>query len=319
MTPSLFITGKIPAEGIDYLRAEGFAVEMNEEDRVLAPEELSQRCRGKDGLLCLLTDTLDRGFLKRNTHLKGIANMAVGYNNIDVEAAAELGIPVTNTPGVLTEATAELSWALLLATARRVPEAERYLRAGKFKSWGPLLMTGGGLDQKTLGIVGAGRIGTAVGLRSKGFGMDVIYTDPVENPVLEKEVGAERVEIDTLLERADFASLHVLLNEKTRHLIGKRELVMMKETAYLINVSRGPVVDEAALAAALQAGEIAGAGLDVFEEEPRVHPALLRQENAVLLPHIGSATIEARTRMATMAAANLTAMLKGEKPPNRVN
>ena len=319
MSLSVFITRKIPLEGIEMLREEGFSVEVNEEDRVLSRKELEEGCRGKDGLLCLLTDRIDRDFLKQNSHLKGIATMAVGYNNIDIEAAAELGIPVSNTPGVLTEATAELSWALILATARRVPEADRYLRAGKFKSWGPLLMTGGGLDQKTLGIVGAGRIGTAVGLRSKGFGMNVIYTDPVENTVLEKEVGAERVELDTLLKRADFVTLHVLLNEKTRHLIGKRELGLMKETAYLINVSRGPVVDEAALADALEKGEIAGAGLDVFEEEPRVDPLLLRQENAVLLPHIGSATIETRTRMATMAAANLAAMLKGEKPPNRIN
>ena len=319
MKTTVFVSRKIPRAGIDILEEAGMAVEVNPEDRVLTAEELMVGCRGKDGLLCLLTDTIDRAFLKKMSQLKGIANMAVGYNNIDVNAAAERGIPVSNTPGVLTEAAADLTWALLVATARRLSEAERYLRAGEFTGWGPLLFLGGDLPGRTLGIIGAGRIGTAVGVRSQGFRMKIIYTDPNRNMVLEEELDGRRVELDTLLAQSDFITLHVPLTEKTRHLIGTRELNRMKKTAYLINTSRGPVVDEEALVEALQSGEIAGAGLDVFEKEPHIHPGLLSLPSAVLLPHIGSATIETRTRMAEMAARNLVAMMKGERPPDCVN
>lgn len=319
MKKTIFVSRRIPQAAIDILEKAGFDVEVNPEDRVLTAEELVASCRGKDGLLCLLTDTIDRDFIDQMPGLKGIANMAVGYNNIDVQAAAEKGIPVSNTPGVLTEATADLAWALLMAASRRLPEAERYLRAGKFTAWGPMLFMGGDLNGRILGIIGAGRIGTAVGVRARGFGMTIIYTDPEKNKILEEETGARSVDLDTLLKESDFITLHVLLTDETRHLIGRRELRRMKQTAYLINTSRGPVVNEEALVEALQSEEIAGAGLDVFEKEPHIHPGLLSLPNVVLLPHIGSATIETRTKMATIAAENLTAMMKGERPPNQVN
>jgi len=318
MKTTIFISQPIPRAGIEMLEEAGLNVEINPEDRVLTKEELLDGCRGKDGLLCLLTDTIDREFIDQMSQLKGIAIMAVGYNNIDVVAAAEKGIPVTNTPGVLTNATADLAWALLMATARRLPEAERYLRSGEFKNWGPLLFLGGDLSGSTLGIIGAGRIGTAVGLRSTGFGMKIVYTDPAENPILD-ELGGRRIELNSLLQEADYITLHVPLTGDTKRLIGRRELKLMKDTAYLINTSRGPVVDEEALVEALQSGTIAGAGLDVFEKEPHIHPALLSLPNAVLLPHIGSATIETRTKMAVMAAENLVAMMRGEVPENQVN
>lgn len=318
MKTTIFISRRIPKGGIEILENAGLTVEINPEDRVLTREELLSGCRGKDGLLCLLTDTIDREFIGQMGQLKGIATMAVGYNNIDIAAAARKGIPVSNTPGVLTAATADLAWALLMATARRLPEAERYLRAGEFKNWGPMLFLGGDLRGRTLGIVGAGRIGTEVGLRSRGFGMNIIYADPEKNRVLEEELGGRRVDLNTLLKESDYLTLHLPLNEETRRLIGRPEFKLMKETAYLINTSRGPVVDEDALVEALQTGMIAGAGLDVFEKEPHIHPVLLSLPNAVLLPHIGSATIETRTRMATMAAQNLVAMMRGETPENQV-
>jgi lactate dehydrogenase-like 2-hydroxyacid dehydrogenase len=317
--PAVFVSRRVPDEAIRTLRRAGLSVAVNPRDRVLSPDELIRRCRGKDGLLCLLSDTIDRSFLDAVPSLRGIALMAVGFDNVDVAATTGRGIPVSNTPGVLTDATADLTWALLLAVARRIPESERFLRRGKFQAWGPMLFLGGDLRGKTLGIVGAGRIGTAVGLRSRGFGLKVIYTDGKRNRVLEKELGARRVSLPVLLKTADYLTLHVPLSPDTRRLIGTRELKRMKKTACLINTSRGPVVDEAALARALQRREIAGAGLDVFENEPRVHPGLLALENAVLLPHIGSATIETRTKMAVMAAENLVAMMRGERAPNCVN
>jgi len=315
----VFFSRRVPEEAERTLERAGIRVAVNPRERVLAPDELIRRCRGKDGLLCLLSDTIDRSFLAASPSLRGIALMAVGFNNVDVAAATARGIPISNTPGVLTDATADLAWGLLLALARRIPESERFLRRGKFKVWGPMLFLGGDLQGKTLGIVGAGRIGTAVGLRSRGFGLKVIYTDGKRNRVLEKELGARRVSLPVLLKTADYITLHVPLSPETRHLIGARELKRMKKTACLINTSRGPVVDEAALARALQRREIAGAGLDVFENEPRVHPGLLTLENAVLLPHIGSATIETRTKMAVMAAENLVAMMRGKRAPNCVN
>lgn len=315
----VFISRALPQAGIDILVTEGLQVEINPQDRVLSPDELSFSCRGKDGLLCFLTDTVDRKFLDEATALKGIANMAVGFDNIDIKAATERGIPVSNTPGVLTDATADLTWALLLAVARRIPEAERYLRAGKFENWGPMLFLGGELRRKTLGIIGAGRIGTAVGLRARGFGMKVIYSDPVVNKTLEEAVNARKSGRESLLKESDYVTLHVPLNNKTEHLIGREELGLMKKTSYLINTSRGAVVDEAALVDALRTGALAGAGLDVFEREPLLHPGLLDLSNVVLLPHIGSATTETRTKMAEIAANNLVAMLRGRIPPDCVN
>ncbi len=318
MSAKVFVSRPIPEPGLESLKQAGLRVEVNPEDRVLTSEELVRFCRGKEGLLCLLTDAIDRAFLDQVPDLKSVATMSVGYNHIDLEAAAEKGIGVSNTPGVLTDATAELTWALLLAVARRIPEAARFLRGGEFTGWGPMLFLGTELYGKTLGIVGAGRIGTAVGLRAAAFGMKVIYSDPRRNRELEKRTRAEPAELDRLLAESDFASLHVPLTEETRGLIGRGELRRMKKSAFLINVSRGAVVDEEALAEALREQEIAGAGLDVYEKEPHVHPGLLTLKNVVLLPHIGSATVETRTRMAVMAGEDLAAMLAGRPPANPV-
>jgi glyoxylate reductase len=250
--------------------------------------------------------------------LKIISNYAVGFNNIDLEAAEKRGIVVTNTPGVLTDATADLAWALLFATARRIAESDAYLRTGSWTGWDPSLMLGVDITGTTLGIVGAGRIGASFAMKSTGFSMKVVYTDDTPDETLEKDLGAERLSLDELLRVSDFISLHVPLLPATRHLIGERELRLMKPTAILINTSRGPVVDEAALAHALDKGIIRGAGLDVYEFEPAVNPKLLKQKNAVLLPHIASATNTTREKMAHMAVENLTAFIKGEEPPNRV-
>ncbi len=318
MPASVFVSRPIPEPGLDALKKAGLQAEVNPEDRVLTSEELVRFTRGKDGLLCLLTDTIDRAFLEQVPGLKAVSTMSVGYNHIDLEAASEKGIGVSNTPGVLTDATAELTWALLLAVARRIPEAARFLRGGEFTGWGPMLFLGTELHGKTLGIVGAGRIGTAVGLRAAAFGMKVVYLDPRRNRELEKRTRAEPIGLDRLLAASDFVSLHVPLTEETRCLIGRGELRRMKKSAFLINVSRGAVVDEEALAEALRENEIAGAGLDVYEKEPHVHPGLLTLKNVVLLPHIGSATVETRTRMAVMAAEDLAAILAGRPPANPV-
>lgn len=319
MEPRALISQPIPSAGIDLLRREGIGFDLNRDDRVLPKGELISRLQGKEWLLCLLTDRIDASVIAAAPSLKGIANCAAGYDNIDLVAARERGIIVSNTPGVLTETTADLTWALILAVARRIPEADRFTRAGLFKGWGIDLMLGADAHGKTLGIVGAGRIGTAVALRARGFGMKVLYCSPGVNAVLERELGAARVDLETLLGESDFVSLHVPLTPETRHLIGERELALMKGSAFLINTSRGAAVDEAALARALREKRIAGAGLDVYEEEPRLCEGLRDLDNAVLLPHVGSASFETRSRMAEMAALNLIAMARGERPPNRVD
>ncbi|MBM4081170.1 MAG: D-glycerate dehydrogenase, partial [Planctomycetes bacterium] len=280
---------------------------------------LLKNVKGRDGVLCLLTDTIDAEVLDAAKGAKIFANYAVGFNNIDVKAATERGILITNTPGVLTDATADMAWALLFSAARRIVEGDKYTRAGKFKGWSPMLFLGGDITGKTLGIVGAGRIGAAMARRSVGFKMKVLYCDPTRNEELERELGAKQVDMPTLLKESDFVSVHVLLTPATRHLIGEKELGMMKPTAYLINTSRGPVVDEAALVKALEEKKIAGAGLDVYEDEPKLKPGLAKLPNAVIPPHIASATIWTRGKMAEMAATNLVAALKGERPPNLVN
>lgn len=294
--------------------------QVNSSDLKYTKQELMQHLADKEGVICLLTDSIDGGVINASRMLKVIANVAVGYDNIDVNAATRRGILVTNTPGILTETTADLAWALLMATARRLVEADKYLRAGKWREWGINLMLGGDIYGKNLGIVGLGRIGKAVARRARGFDMRILYYDPVRaDATIEKERGITYAELETLLRQSDFVTLHLPLTQSTHHLIGERELSMMKPTAYLINTSRGPIVDEAALALALQRGTIAGAGLDVFEREPQVEESLLQLDNAVLLPHIASASVATRTRMATMAAENLIAALKGEMPPNPVN
>jgi len=262
---------------------------------------------GADALLCLLTDRIDARFLEGARHLRIVANMAVGTDNVDLAAAARLGIPISNTPDVLTDATADLAFALLLAAARRLAWADRFVRGGGFVGWKPDVGIGLDVTGRTLGIVGAGRIGRAVAERARGFRMEVLFHSR-----------SGGVPLDELLARSDFVSLHVPLSAKTRHLIGARELASMKKTAVLVNTARGPIVDEAALVHALRSGQIAAAGLDVFEHEPALAPGLGDLPQVVLAPHVGSATIATRDRMAEVAALNVIAALRGEPIPNRV-
>lgn len=320
MTFNVYVTRELPKAALDFLRENTDTMDLNPDDRFLTPEEFVANIRGRDGVLCTLNNRIDAEVMDAVPTVKVFANFAVGYNNIDVPAATERKVVITNTPGVLTDATADLTWALMLATARRVVEADEFMRSGKFKSWAPLMYLGGDVTGRTLGIVGAGRIGAAVGLRAKGFGMNVLYTtSSSRSRELEQEVSARRVPLEELLRESDFVSIHVPLSEDTAHLVGTRELEMMKPTAYLINTARGPIVDETALVDALQRNVIAGAGLDVFEDEPAMKPGLAELKNVVIIPHIGSATTGTRTKMAMMAAENLLAVLKGERPPNPVN
>jgi len=314
----VFVTRKIPEPGLEILRKE-FEMEVNPYDRVLLKEEIIKGLKGKDGLLCLLTDPIDADVINSEPKLKMISSYAVGYNNIDAKTATKRGIPVSNTPGVLTDATSDMTWALLFSVARRIVEADKFTRAGRFKGWGPMLMHGQDVTNKTLGVVGAGRIGTAFALKSKGFNMNVLYVDEKKNETLEKEVNAKKVTFDELLKKSDFISLHVPLIPSTHHLIGEKEIKMMKKNAVLINTSRGPVVDEQALVFALKEKQIFGAGLDVYEHEPEITEELKKLDNVIIQPHSASATIETRTKMAIMAAENMVAGLKGEIPNNCVN
>jgi glyoxylate reductase len=270
------------------------------------------------GIITLLSVKIDAPLLDRAPKLKVVSNVAVGYDNVDVPECTRRGVMVTNTPDVLTDATADLAWALLLGAARRVAEGDRYVRAGKFKRWDFYLMRGVDFAGKTLGIVGGGRIGQAVARRGRGFGMSIVYTSREPKPGFERE-GARRAGLEDLLRTSDFVSVHVPLSKRTVHMIGARELALMKRTAVLVNTARGPVVDEAALAKALKAGRIFAAGLDVYEKEPAVHPGLLKLDNVVLLPHVGSATEGARLGMVETAHRNCLAALRGEVPPNLVN
>ena len=285
-------------------------------DRPLSKPELLAAIAGKVGVLSTLADTIDAEVFDAAPELKVVANYAVGYNNIDLVVARERGIVVTNTPGVLTDATADLTWALILGACRRLGEGERLMREGRWTGWAPTQLLGADVAGATLGIVGMGRIGRAVARRAAGFGMGVLYT--ARHPEPEADPAWRMLPLGTLLAESDIVSLHVPLTAETRHLIGARELSSMKPTAYLINTARGPVVDEAALAAALHARTIAGAGLDVYEQEPTVHPALLACENTLLLPHLGSATTATRERMGRIAADNLLAVLEGRTPPHPV-
>src|SRR5579872_759940 len=320
MARNVYVTRVIPQPGIDLLR-DNASVEVNESDQPLTADQLREKASLQDALVTLLTDRIDRAVLEagRGT-LKIVANVAVGYDNIDVPAATECGVMVTNTPGVLTETTADFAWALLMATARRIPEGDRFLRAGRYHGWGIMMLLGQDVYERTLGIVGFGRIGQAVAWRAAGFRMHILYYDPViQADDFAASVGARRVDLDTLLRESDFVSVHTPLTEETHHLIGAEQLSAMKRDAVLVNTSRGPVVDEAALAAALKSGTIAAAGLDVYENEPAVDPGLLECENAILTPHIASASVATRTRMATMAAENVIAALDGARPPTLLN
>ena len=291
----IFVTRKIPEPGLDLLRKE-YELEIYKYDRVPTKEEIIKGLKGKEGLLCLLTDPIDRDVIYSEPKLKMIASYAVGYNNIDIQAATKRGIPVSNTPDVLTGTTAEMAWALLFSVARRIVEGDRFTRAGKFTGWAPMLMLGQDVSNKTLGIIGAGRIGTAFALRSKGFNMNVLYVDERQNTILERELGAKKVSFDDLIKRSDYISVHVPLVPSTRHLIGEKELQMMKENAVIINTSRGPVIDEKALAKALKEKWIFGAGLDVYEHEPSIEKELLKLDNVVLQPHSASATTKHELR-----------------------
>jgi len=314
----VYVSRPIPEPGLELLRA-SCDVEVKPTDELVPREELLEKVKGRDALLCLLTEEIDAEIIETGTDLKIIANYAVGYNNVDVESATRHDIWVSNTPGVLTNTTADMAWALMFAVGRRIPEADRFTRAGEYKGWSATMLLGGDIYGKTLGIIGVGRIGAAVAMRSAGFNMRVLYSDVRSNKELEREVGAEKVDMDTLLKESDFVSVHVPLMPETRRLIGRRSLAMMKSTAYLINTSRGPVVHEAALAEALKNGVIAGAGLDVYEYEPEINPDLRKLDNVVLTPHTASGSVETRSKMATMAAENVLAALDGRTPPNAVN
>jgi glyoxylate reductase len=310
MPEKVLVTREIPEAGLRPL--EGFDVTVLSE-RPPERGELLEAVRGANGILPTVTEKMDAEVMDAaGDGLKVIANMAVGYDNIDVEAATQRGIVVTNTPEVLTETTADTAFMLLLAAARRLGEAERFLRAGKWDAWGPKQLLGPDVWGKKLGLVGLGRIGHAVARRTSGFQMEVLYYDQYRNEAAERELGARYLELDDLLRESDFVSVHTPLTPETRHLISERELGLMQPTSVLVNASRGPVVDEAALAEALENERIFAAGLDVYEEEPEVHPRLLELENVVLAPHIGSASIETRDKMATLAAENLRAVLSGE-------
>jgi len=314
----IFVTRKIPEPGLDFLR-KYHEIEVNPQGRVISKKEIIQGLKGKDGLLCLLTDIIDKEIIESEPNLKMIANYAVGYNNIDVKTATKHKIPVSNTPDVLTDTTAEMAWALLFSVARRIVEADRFTRQGKFKGWAPMLMHGQDVTGKTLGVIGTGRIGTAFALKSKGFKMNILYYDQVKNKKIEEELFAKKVELDRLLKESDFISLHVPLLPATHHLIGEKQLKMMKKTSILINTSRGPIVDEQALVKALKNNWIFGAGLDVYEHEPQINKELLKLDNVILQPHSASATTETRTKMAIIAAENIITGLKGEIPPNCIN
>ena len=322
---NVYVTRRIPEAGLDVLRAGVGRMDVNPDDRVLGREALLRAVKGRDGVLCLLTDRIDAGVFEAAKGAKIFSNYAVGFDNVDLAAASKRGILVTNTPGILTETTADMAWALIFATARRIAEGDRFVRAGKFSGWGPMMLLGGDVHGKTLGIVGFGRIGAAVARRAAGFGMRDLKAEAGDGRAEgDSAAAAKRADLDALLRESDFVSLHVPLipgppPKGTRHLISARSLALMKPTACLVNTSRGPVVDEAALADALKAGRIFAAGLDVYEQEPEVHPALLACENAVLLPHLGSATVETRARMAVVAAENLLAGLQGKRPPNLLN
>jgi len=319
MKKKILVTGRLP-DNIMASLSKKFEAEVNLEDKPFNRQKLLDGIKDKDGLLSMITDNVDEDVLRRANRLKMIAQFGVGYNNIDVIAATKWGIPVSNTPGVLTDATAELAFALILAISRRLVEGDRMTREGRFSWWAPMLFLGREVTGKTLGVIGMGKIGKAVAQRAKCFRMPILYHNRSRmSKSEEKELMAKYVDMKTLLSRSDFISLHVPLSEETRHLIGSHQLSLMKPTAYLINTSRGPVVNEKALLKALRRKEIGGAGLDVYEDEPALTPGLAELDNVILLPHVGSGTLETRFRMADMAARNLIAGLSGKVPPNLVN
>lgn len=323
----VFVTRLIPQAGLDLLEKAGASLTIHQRDEEAGVERaaLLDGVRSHDVLLPLLTEPIDREVMEANPDLLGIAQMAVGYNNIDVAVATELGLPVANTPGVLTEATADFTWAMLMAIARRIPESHNYMVGGRYKIWGPNLLLGGDIgtgpdgERKVLGIIGYGRIGEAVARRATGFDMRILAHDPFARELIDQDEKVTWAEFDELLEQSDYVSLHPPLTPDTHHLIDAAALARMKDTAYLINAARGPIIDETALVEALRSNSIAGAALDVFEDEPAMKPGLAELPNAALFPHIASATYATRSRMATMAAENALAHLEKRPAPNVVN
>lgn len=318
--PKVYVTREFPERGLKVIK-ENLDAEVWPEYAPPPKKLIIDKAKNVDALATLLSDKIDAEVFDAAPKLKIVSQMAVGFDNIDVKEATKRGIYVTNTPEVLTDTTADFAWALLMVVARRVVEADKYVRTGQWKvGWHPMMMQGRDVYGSTVGIVGAGRIGYGVAERAKGFKMKILYYDVIPRPEMEKALGAKRVEFDELLKESDFISVHVPLMKQTYHLVNAEKLKLMKKTAFLINNSRGPVVDEKALYQALKAGKIAGAGLDVFEQEPTpVDNPLLKLENVVVAPHISSASYETRSRMAEMVAENLVAFFKGERPPNLVN
>jgi glyoxylate reductase len=317
--PSVFVSRVIPDEGLSLLRSR-FETTVWPHDRPPTRDELIRECRGKDALVCLLTEKVDAALLAAVPTVRIVANVAVGFDNLDVAAGTDAGVVMTNTPGVLDETTADMAFALLMAAARRIVEGDRLMRGGGWGGWGIMQLLGHDVHHATLGIVGFGRIGRAVAKRASGFSMTVLYADAFPAPPeVEAELHVARVSMDELLARSDFVSLHVPLMKETHHLIDAAALRKMKKTALLVNTSRGPVVEEAALVDALRDGIIAGAGLDVYEFEPRVSPELLSLDNVVVLPHIASASHATRGKMAEVAARNVIAFFDGAKPPTALN
>lgn len=315
----VFVTSIIPEIGIKILKKNGIEVIQYKNYLPIKKDELIKKAKGCDALLCLLSNKIDKEIIDALPELKIISNYAVGFNNIDVEHATQKKIWVTNTPDVLTDATADLAFALLLACARRIVEADQFTRKGKFKIWQSDLMLGKDLKNKTIGIIGAGRIGQAFGKRTTGFGMKILYYDKKRIPEFEKITGAKFTSLKQLLKKSDFISIHTPLNKETYHLIDKEEFDTMKDGAILINTARGEVVNEKELVNALKSGKLFAAGLDVYEFEPKITKDLLKMKNVVLLPHIGSATVETRNKMAELAASNIVRVLKGKNPLTPVN
>jgi glyoxylate reductase len=317
--PRIVVTRVLPGQAVQRLRAAGDVL-LHEEDRAPTRQELLSHVKDADALLCLITERIDDEVFDAAPRLRIVSNYAVGVNNIDISAATRRRILVTNTPNVLTETTADFTWALILAVCRRLGEGERLVRAGEWTGWSPMQLLGSDVHGKTLGIIGFGRIGQAVARRAAGFGMPVqYYSRQPADPAVERLLNARAVALDELLREADIVSIHVPLTAETQHLIDAERLGLMKPSAFLVNTARGPIVDEAALVQALRNGVIAGAGLDVFEREPELEDGLVDLPNSVLAPHLGSASVEARTAMADLAAENLISALAGRRPPHPVN
>ena len=319
LKPNIYVTRRLPDEIIRSLETR-YHVEVNPEDRPLNRQELLEAVKGRDGVICLLTDTInDEVYASAGPQCKIFANYGVGFNHIDISAATRRGIFISNTPDVLTDATADMAWALLLAVARRIVEGDKFNRQQKFQGWGPMFMLGMEVSGKTVGIIGPGRIGTAFAKRASGFNMKILYTGNKRREDFEQKTGGQFVDMETLLKQSDFVSLHVPLTEYTYHLIGEKELQLMKKTAILVNTARGPVIDEKALVQALKNGDIWGAGLDVLEREPLLEPGLIDLDNVVIPPHFGTSTMDTRIKMGQMVIDNLFAVLDGQMPPNCLN